>query len=86
MTMVNMNVVNEIMGERARQDEKWGGPEHDDLHNPEDWCNYIIDYATWAKQMAAYHSFDKYRRRMIQVAALAVAACDSFDRKTGKNK
>ncbi len=74
-------IIEEILVERTRQDEKWGGAEHDDNHNPEDWCNYIIAYATWSKQMADYNSFDKYRRRMIQVAALAVAACESLDRR-----
>ena len=42
----------------------------------------------WAKLMARMEDYAptnglKYRRRMMQVAALAVAACESFDRTHG---
>ncbi len=78
-----MTILNEIMNERASQDKKWGGAEHDDHHGPDDWCDYIIAYATWARQMNVYNSSVKYRKRMMQVAALAIAACESYDRKNG---
>jgi hypothetical protein len=41
----------------------------------------IEDYAGWARVMAGMSSPDKYRRRMVQVAALAVAAIESHDRR-----
>lgn len=74
-------ILEEIRKERVRQDEKWGGPEHDDAHDIEEWIEFIQSYASWAKTNYKMNSPDKFRRRMVQVAALAVAAVESFDRK-----
>lgn len=73
-------VLRDVRIERLRQDQKWGGPDHDDKHGPDDWCRWINAYMTWAKTMAEFDSPEKYRKRMIQVAALAVAAVESHDR------
>ena len=75
-----MTVLQEVADERVRQDEKWGGPEHDDTHTAQEWVQLIEDYAGWARVMAGMGSRDKARRRLIQVAALAVAAAESIDR------
>lgn len=72
--------VNQVVAERQRQDEKWGGPVHDDQKSPNDFVQHIEDYAGWARVMAGMGSFEKYRRRMIQVAALAGAAVEAIDR------
>lgn len=74
-------VLGEVYRERSRQDLKWGGPEHDDTHSTQDFCRWIKNYASWADQMADANSMDKARRRLINVAALAVAAVESLDRK-----
>lgn len=71
----------ETARERLRQDAKWGGPAHDDQHSTADFCRWIKNYTGWADQMADGLSWDKTRRRLIQVAALAVAAVESIDRK-----
>jgi hypothetical protein len=77
----DMSVIDEVVAERLRQDEKWGGPEADDSRKDEfAWTADIQAYTTWANQMARMGSGEKYRRRMMQVAALAVAACESYDR------
>lgn len=68
-----------IDAERDRQDAIWGGPEYDDTHNTLDWENFISDWA-WK----ATDSIDnplKYRDGLVKVAALAVAAIESHDRK-----
>jgi hypothetical protein len=78
-----IDILNEITNERARQDDKWGGAEHDDQHTTTEFCGFIQDYAAWARRMDQMNSPDKARRRLIQVAALAVAAVESIDRKTG---
>lgn len=70
----------DVTAERQRQDRKWGGPEHDDRKSPNDFVQHIEDYAGWARVMAGMGSFDKYRRRMVQVAALAGAAVEASDR------
>lgn len=73
--------VNDVVAERKRQDEKWGGPVHDDQKSPNDFVQHIEDYAGWARVMAGMGSLDKYRRRMVQVAALAGAAIEASDRR-----
>lgn len=79
-----VKVYGEVALERNRQNEKWGGPEQDDSRkNTFDWISDIEAYVAWAKQMHRMGSPEKYRRRMMQVAALAVAACESHDRKNG---
>jgi hypothetical protein len=76
-----MSIYDEIKAERKRQDSKWGGPAEDDAKKGlKAWCADIEAYNTWANQMARMGSPEKYRRRMMQVAALAVAACESYDR------
>ena len=75
-------VLDEVTEERARQDGIWGGAQTDDARKtPEDWCNDIDAYAVWARQMHRMGAQEKYRNRMKQIAALAVAACESYDRK-----
>ncbi len=85
-------VYRDVDDERERQDAKWGGPDHDDEHDVEDWVGYIND--------RTFEAFDHWnaldseeetdtdradcRRKLIQVAALAIAAVESFDRKGGR--
>lgn len=71
-----MSILQEILNERGRQDDKWGGPEHDDQHPLADFVDFIEGYAAKARDG------DEPRRRLIQVAALAVAAVESMDRKS----
>ena len=73
-------VLQDVENERYRQDKKWGGPDHDDEHMPSDWYQTIRAYLEWAFMMARMDNPEKYRRRMIQVAALAIAAVESHDR------
>jgi hypothetical protein len=73
------HVLVEVAGERVRQNEKWG-PAHDDAHTPNEWVQLIHDYASWARVMNGMGNIAKERERLIQVAALAVAAVESMDR------
>lgn len=76
------NVFAEIAAERVRQDEQWGGPEHDDTHGPADWMHFI-DKQTVAGVFDVELGEEKpgsYRRRLVKIAALAVAAIESHDR------
>jgi hypothetical protein len=80
--MVRFDAMAEVGAERERQDAKWGGPEADDARKtPADWVQDIDSYVTWAGQMARMGDLNKYRRRMMQVAALALAACEHYDRR-----
>jgi len=70
---------------RANQDEQWGGPEHDDTHAAQEWLGYIqkqLDEADIALDPPPGGSnLDIYESRLIDVAALAVAAIQSNRRK-----
>lgn len=81
-----MSVIDEVVAERQRQDEKWGGAEHDDSHDTTVFVQLIEDYAGWARVMAGMQNGIKARRRLVQVAALAVAAVESIDRRDGPSK
>jgi hypothetical protein len=71
-------VLAEVAQERMAQDAEWGGPEHDDMHGPHAWVEFID--ARCDKAFIHSDSNAEYRRRMIQIAALAVAAVESLDR------
>ena len=77
-------VLAEVAAERARQDEKWGGAAHDDTRTTTEFAQMIQDFAGWARAnfcMGGEQGRVNARRRLMQVAALAVAAVESFDRK-----
>lgn len=77
------SVLAEVVEERRRQDKQWGGPEHDDTHRHSEWGAYI------RKQLAGIPSAfddDKNRARFVKIAALAVAAIESMDRRTTKKE
>lgn len=80
MNINTPEVLADIADERKRQDEKWGGPAHDDQHDTATFVQLIEDYAGWARTMAGMGSLDKARNRLVQVAALAVAAVEAIDR------
>jgi hypothetical protein len=65
-----------IKRERVEQDRQWGGPEHDDEHDEQDWSDFIVHQAC---------AIDFGRERLVKIAALAVAAIESIDRKSEVN-
>jgi hypothetical protein len=82
-------VVNEVINERKRQEEKWG-PQN---HNPPEWLMILGEEVGEANKAALearfageYYASDKpsglaaYRTELIQVAAVAVAMVESLDR------
>ena len=71
------SIYNEITQERLYQDKKWGGADHDDTLSAVDWAFYITQFAVGARGARRGLLF---RDRMICVAALAVAAIQSFVR------
>jgi hypothetical protein len=72
------DVYEAIRQERAAQDARWGGPEHDDQHSNFDWIAYIAKHVGRAVQWP--FDRDAFRRQMVIVAALAVAAIEWADR------
>lgn len=79
-------ILESIVDERWRQDQKWGGREHDDTHSVEDWERLIIRHSYRLTEgptvLAGSRTAAKdYRERLIKIAALAVAAVQAWDRK-----
>lgn len=64
----------DVSAERNRQDDQWGGPAHDDELDPVDWAALIDDQTYWGMEQDP-------RQRFIKIAALAIAAIESLDRK-----
>lgn len=79
--MIPAQLVKEIAGERQEQDKTWGGPEHDDKHCRSDWINFIIRHLGLAVDDGTADVSQRFRKQMIRVAALAIAAIESSDRK-----
>lgn len=68
----------EIECERSDQDSKWGGYSHDDKHGSHDWIAYIVKHT--GKSIQSPWNENIFRKQMIRVAALAVAAVEWLDR------
>lgn len=67
-------IIEEVKAERVRQDAKWGGAEHDDKYTATDWGYFI-----WER--THYRAYcPEFRRNMLQIAALAIAAIEANDR------
>jgi hypothetical protein len=75
-----IQLLSEVASERIRQDETWGGAVHDDGHSTAEFAAYITDYAGRAGTAAMQDDVVLARKRLIQVAALAVAGVESIDR------
>ena len=78
------SVLDEVAVERERQDQKWGGPQHDNHHSVNVWERLIDAYngkhsPGFAEQMAKAGSMP-WRERFVKIAALAVAAVEFIDR------
>ena len=65
----------EVIGERQSQDNKWGIQNH----KPERWMVILGEEFGEACE-AILEMNPKYRDELIQVAAVAIAAVESFDR------
>lgn len=70
--------VADVMAERRTQDEQWGGAAHDDEHAAYEWLEYIDKQVR--KANGVRNDDDRYRSRLVKIAALAAAAIESVDR------
>lgn len=75
-----MSIYDEIKAERIGQDVEWGGPDHDDTHGIEDWVAIIDEHLRRALSRNDDAAATAARYQIVRVAALAVAAIESFDR------
>lgn len=80
--LIKKRVWDDILHERYWQDAKWGGSKHDDNHTSYEFINFIVEYNEKARQCYSNSPDIRFtRKRLVQVAALAVAAVESIDRK-----
>lgn len=81
-------IILDVVRERMRQDEQWGGSRHDDTHHAGEWLQYIGKQQvlavneTIADDDLRLVDPQGYRERLVKIAALAVAALQSHDRKS----
>lgn len=74
-------IYREVDGERDRQDAQWGGAEHDDEHQGSDFVRFVREHTDRARTAINTGALDEFRKQLVEVAALAVAAVESLDRK-----
>ncbi|HYH17603.1 MAG TPA: hypothetical protein VD995_03195 [Azospirillum sp.] len=74
------DVLSEVGSERWRQDLQWGGTSHDDAHIPADWYSFLYAQVDRLVDCTANAQPD-FRHRLINIAALAVAAAQAWDRR-----
>lgn len=79
--MIPLGILEEIDAERLAQDRQWGGPSHDDGHNCNDWIAIMVRHLGLAASDEGAECGERFRRQLIRMAALAIAATESFDRK-----
>lgn len=73
------HILGQIETERELQDEQWGGAAHDDTHVADDWTTQITHHLNAANRDIA--DYPKFRKRLVKIAALAVAGIQSQDRR-----
>ncbi len=76
-----MSIHNEILAERIRQDDEHGGPRNDDRNTWFDWRGYFYKQLSNGSMV---HTESEQRECLVKIAALAVAALESYDRKFQK--
>mgnify|MGYP001617338697 CR=1 len=71
-----------IREERRRQDNRYGGPAHDDQHTLEEWAGFMAVRVATIRRAGV----EEVAGELLQVAALAVAALESIARKQQASK
>lgn len=83
--MSQQQLVNEILEERVRQDMKWGIQNH----SPMEWIVILAEeFGEASKEALEEHfgelsdssGYQKYKKEVIQVAAVALAMLESLER------
>jgi hypothetical protein len=77
--MSRSDIFAEIDEERTKQDEEYGGPERDDDHGPGGWILALTKHVGRAVQWKS--NVNGFRRQMLIVASLGVAAIEWCDRR-----
>ena len=81
-----LSFLNDVLSERDRQDEQWGGPSTDDKRTQMEWMDFIgYQLEQYAKLMIrrgeSYMETPDSKMRFIKIAALTLAYYQSTVRK-----
>lgn len=80
--MTRAAIFADFSNERDRQDRMWGGPDHDNVHNQHDWIAYLTKHI--GKAVHWPWTPELFRKQMVIVGALAMAAIEWCDRPISK--
>lgn len=69
-------VLSAVRAERERQDAKWGQQNHEALY----WLGILMEEVGEAAKACIEGDFSEYAVEMVQVAAVAAGAIESFQR------
>jgi hypothetical protein len=76
-----LRVLADVMAERRRQDDRWGGPTHDASHHATDWQQFRDRYEGEIEAAVIEQRPADVRAGLVKVAALAVAQLQAHDRR-----
>jgi NTP pyrophosphatase (non-canonical NTP hydrolase) len=76
MSLIGDSVLVDVGEERNYQDIKWGVQEH----TPEKWGMILAEEVGEVAKAYLENDMDGYRAELVQVAAVAVATIECFDR------
>lgn len=76
MDALSDDVGAEIREERRRQDAKWG----EQNHAPPYWLSILMEEVGETSMAMLQQKAADYRKELVQIAAVCVAAIESFDR------
>lgn len=72
-------ILDDVLEERRRQFNKWGQQDHDE----DRWMVILMEEVGECCKAIQEEDPANYREELVQVAAVAVAAIEAFDRKFG---
>ncbi len=75
------HIMIEVTNERMVQDQEWG-IKRDDSHSEWGWIALLTRHAGLAVNDGLEKDVGRFRKQMVRVAAIAIAAVEAFDRKT----
>jgi NTP pyrophosphatase (non-canonical NTP hydrolase) len=74
-----LKILTDITDERDRQDAKWGVQEH----HPATWQLILVEEVGETAEALLDDDRERYRKELVQVAAVAIAAIEDLDRREG---
>lgn len=82
--MTQITILQEFEAERKRQDQQWGGPIHDDQHQPDEWVGMIHEQLDKAEAaLLNDEGSETFRHHLRNAGTMCLAAMETLDRQLG---